>query len=482
MSASPKPLLLASLALVGGGIAPLALAPLNWWPLALLSVALFFWCLEQVKTSRQSFVVGFAYGAGYFTTGVSWVYVSMVDHGSTAIPLALVLTAIFCLGLGLFYTLFAWLYQRFLSNLNNWLKIIAFAALWVLLDILRGWLLTGFPWLYLGYGGLSTWLAGYAPVIGQHGITWLLVVTALTVFMAWRRPIYLMAPLVIWLSGLGLQQIDWTEPAGERQVALLQGNIDLQSKWLPEQLGPTLEYYFGQTYAHLDSDVIIWPETAIATYWDNVLQATQALSEIAAQQNTLIISGTVLRDQNDITSDYYNGLVAFGQEQGAYAKQQLVPFGEYVPLQNWLRGLIQFFDLPMSGFRPAPVEQGLLTQQSTAIAGNICYEIAYSGLVAMQAANAQLIVTVSNDTWFGNTWAPWQHLQMAQMRALENGRPVARGTNSGVSALIDHQGNIVVQAPQFEIAELVGQLQLRQGRTPFNYLATIGQPRPNQAE
>ncbi|MGB2516888.1 MAG: apolipoprotein N-acyltransferase, partial [Pseudomonadales bacterium] len=294
--------------------------------------------------------------------------------------------------------------------------------------------------------------------------------------------IYLLAPVVIWLSGLGLQQIDWTQPAGERQVALLQGNIDLQSKWLPEQLGPTLEYYFGQTYAHLDSDVIIWPETAIANYWDNVLQATQALSEIAAEQDTLIISGTVLRDQNDITSDYYNGLVAFGQEQGAYAKQQLVPFGEYVPLQNWLRGLIQFFDLPMSGFRPAPVEQGLLTQQSTAIAGNICYEIAYSSLVAKQAANAQLIVTVSNDTWFGNTWAPWQHLQMAQMRALENGRPVARGTNSGVSALIDHQGNIVAQAPQFEIAELVGQLQLRQGRTPFNYLATIGQTRPNQAE
>ena len=131
---------------------------------------------------------------------------------------------------------------------------------------------------------------------------------------------------------------------------------------------------------------------------------------------------------------------------------------------------MQLFNLPMSQFRLAPVKQGLLTSQITPIAGNICYEIAYSGLVAKQAKDAQLIVTVSNDSWFGATWAPWQHLQMAQMRALENGRPVARATNSGVSALIDYQGNIVKQLPQFVQSELEGFLELRSGRTPFNYL------------
>jgi apolipoprotein N-acyltransferase len=456
---------------MAGSVAPLALAPLAWWPAALLSVGLFYWLLRQAAGSRQSLHIGFGYGAGYFVVGVSWVYISMVDHAATPVPLAIAFTVLFCLGLGLFYMLLAWLYQRYLQHLDQYLQLIALASLWVLLDLLRGWLFTGFPWLYLGYAGLPTWLAGFAPIVGQHGMTWLLVISALSLLTALHQPRYLLVPLVIWIAGLGLQQVNWTQAAGERQVTLLQGNVNLQHKWQPEQLRPTLEYYFGRTYAHLESDLIIWPETAVATYWDNVLQATQALSDIAAQQDTVIIAGTVLRDDIDVAADYYNGLVAFGTEQGAYAKQQLVPFGEYVPMQDWLRGVMTLFDLPMSRFRPAPMEQGLLTSQTTAIAGNICYEIAYAGLVAKQATHAQLIVTVSNDTWFGDTWAPWQHLQMAQMRALENGRPVARATNSGISALIDHRGQLIAQAPQFVVAELTDKVQLRHGRTPFSYLA-----------
>ncbi len=471
MFAARKPLLPVCLALVAGSIAPLALAPLAWWPMALLSVVLWYGLLWQTTSKKHSLQIGFGYGAGYFLAGVSWIYVSMVDHAATPVPLAIAFTAVFCLGLGLFYMLLAWLYQRYLRSLDTWLQLLAFASLWVLLDLLRGWLFTGFPWLYLGYAGLSTWLAGFGPVVGQHGMTWLLVISALSLFTALHQPRYLLVPLVIWTAGLGLQQIHWTQAGGERQVTLLQGNVDLQRKWQPEQLKPSLEYYFGKTYAHLESDLIIWPETAIATYWDNVLQATQALSDIAAQQDAVIIAGTVLRDQVDAAAGYYNGLVAFGTEQGAYAKQQLVPFGEYVPMESWLRVVMQLFDLPMSRFHSASMEQGLLTSQTTAIAGNICYEIAYAGLVAKQAAHAQLIVTVSNDTWFGDTWAPWQHLQMAQMRALENGRPVARATNSGISALIDHRGQLIAQAPQFVVTELTDKVQLRHGRTPFSYLA-----------
>ncbi len=459
-----------ALALIGGGLAPLALAPLSWWPLALLSVAIFYLLLKQAQTVKQSLKLGFAYGAGYFLVGVSWVYVSMVDHAATHIPIALLFTLLFCLGLSLFYVLFAYLFQRFVKALDRPLKILAFASLWVALDMLRGWLLTGFPWLYMGYSGLSTWLAGYGPVIGQHGMTWLLIVAALGLVYAKDRLVYALLPVLVFGSGLGLQQIDWTQQSGARQITLLQGNVSLESKWQRDQLGQSLEYYFSRTYVHLDSDLVIWPETAVATYWDNVQQAAESLSELAAANNTVIIAGTVLRSKPERGAEYYNGLVALGAEQGAYAKQRLVPFGEYVPMENWLRGAMQLFNLPMSQFRLAPVEQGLLTSQITPIAGNICYEIAYSGLVAKQAKNAQLLVTVSNDSWFGDTWAPWQHLQMAQMRAIENGRPVARATNSGVSALIDHQGNLVDQLPQFVESELTGTLQLRTGRTPFSYL------------
>jgi len=459
------------LALIAGGIAPLALAPTSWWPIALISVAAFYLLLNNSASIKQSLAVGLAYGTGYFLVGVSWVYVSMVDHAATPVPIAAFFTLLFCLGFGLYYLLFAYLYRRFIQQLNTALNLIAFASLWLALDLLRGYLLTGFPWLYLGYSGLNTWLAGYAPVIGQHGMTWLLLISTVAMLQVKDNLRYIFVPLVIVIGGWVLQQIDWTKPTGERQVTLLQGNVSLDKKWQRDQLGQSLEYYFSRTYSHLDSDLVIWPETAVATYWDNVQQAAESLSELAAANNTVIITGTVLRSKPERGADYYNGLVALGAEQGAYAKQRLVPFGEYVPMENWLRGAIQLFDLPMSQFRLAPIEQGLLTSNITPIAGNICYEIAYSGLVAKQAKNAQLLVTVSNDSWFGDTWAPWQHLQMAQMRALENGRPVARATNSGVSALIDYQGNLVQQLPQFVAAELTGSLQLRTGRTPFSYIA-----------
>ena len=461
------------LALLAGAVAPLALAPLNWWPLALLSVMGFAYSLRQTNTASRTLLAGFAYGAGYFLVGVSWVYVSMVEHGGTPVVIGFIFTLLFCLGMALFYVACAYIYQRWLQHRGGLLGMLLFASLWVAMDMLRGWLLTGFPWLYIGYAGLPTWLSGYGPLVGQYGITWLLVLTALLLLGCLRNKLYMLVVMAVWVAGLGLQQVSWTQATEVKQITLLQGNVDLAKKWQPQQLQPTLEYYFGATYEHLDSDIIIWPETAVATYWDNVHSAASSLHELATAEGAIVIAGTVSRREPKAGAEYYNALVAFGAEQGIYAKQRLVPFGEYVPLENWLRGAMELFDLPMSRFRIPPFEQEILVNGDAPIAGNICYEIAYAGLVAKQARNAQLLVTVSNDTWFGDTWAPWQHLQMAQMRAIENGRPVARSTNSGVTALIDHQGQIIAMAPMFEQAELTGQLQLRQGQTPYNFLANL---------
>ena len=275
--------------------------------------------------------------------------------------------------------------------------------------------------------------------------------------------------LVIWAGGYGLSTLAWTQPSSTDpiKVSLLQANISLESKWLPETLAPTLSYYLTQSYVHADSDLIVWPETAIATYWDKVAPAFKPLSALAKEQNTQIISGTVMRQSTKSRANYYNGLIAFGAEDGQYHKQRLVPFGEYMPLEDWLRGLIDFFDLPMSAFKLPLQQQGLLTQ-NLAIAGNICYEIAYPQLVAQQAATAEVILTVSNDTWFERSLAPWQHLQMAQMRAIENGKPVVRSTNSGVSALIDAAGQITHMAPLYERAEITGEVTLMSGQTPYN--------------
>ena len=454
--------------IIAGAMAPLALAPLNLRPLAPLSVVLFWYTLNHSNHTKNAMVNGLAYGLGYFGVGVSWVFVSMVDHGDTHWLLATVLTVLFCFGLALLYGVFAGLFYR-LKHHHQYPSLL-FIGLWVSLDLLRAWLLTGFPWLYLGYAGLDTFVAGYAPILGVHGITLLLLFSGLLI-LGVQVKLHLRLALLagLWLTGYGLSTISWTQPSQKAplKVTILQADVKLKDKWLPQTLTPTLGYYFKQSYLHMGSDLIVWPETAIATYWDYIAPAFEPLSTLAKEKNTQIISGTVIRETPKAGANYYNGLVAFGAEDGQYYKQRLVPFGEYVPLESWLRGAINFFDLPMSAFKLPLKEQGLLTQ-NIAIAGNICYEIAYPQLVAQQAAQAQMILTVSNDTWFEHSLAPWQHLQMAQMRALENRKPVVRATNSGVSALIDASGEITHIAPVYQQAQLTGLVTLMEGKTPYN--------------
>jgi apolipoprotein N-acyltransferase len=145
-----------------------------------------------------------------------------------------------------------------------------------------------------------------------------------------------------------------------------------------------------------------------------------------------------------------------------------VPFGEYVPLEDQLRGLIDFFDLPMSAFSAGPQAQQPLRAAGYRIAPFICYEIVYGGLVAKSARDADLLVTISNDSWFGDSIGPWQHLQIAQMRGRENGRFVLRATNNGISAIIDHQGHIVKRTEQFVATTLTGEAEVMLGNTPFS--------------
>ena len=466
-----------ALSTFAGALVPLALAPVSLWPLSPLSIILFWLSLQSCTSSRQASLTGFVYGLGYFGVGVSWVFVSMVDHSNTHWALAGLLTLLFCAGLGLFYAIFAALFHRF-KHLHHYPSLL-FLGLWVSLDLLRGWLLTGFPWLYLGYASIDTSLAGYAPLLGIHGVTLLLVASGLLVHgVAITKPYRLLLLAAIWLAGYGLSLIQWTQPSTPApiKVTLLQGNIGLQDKWLPQHLTPTLNYYLGQTYQHLDSDLIVWPETAIATYWDYIQPSMQAVSLAATTHNSQIISGTVMRENQNQGANYFNSLVVLGPQdgsteppaQGYYHKQRLVPFGEYIPLEQWFRGAIDFFDLPMSAFKIPTQEQGLLSHSPVPIAGNICYEIAYPQLVAKQASAAQMIVTVSNDTWFEHSLAPWQHLQIAQMRAIENAKPVARATNSGVSALIDAKGKIIALAPMYQQAQLTGLVGPKQGTTPYN--------------
>lgn len=455
---------------LAGALLTLSFAPFGLWPAGIAGCALFGYFLCTCSTASALWR-GWLFGLGLFGTGVSWVYVSIHVYGQAGIALAALLTTLFCAGLALLPACFAWLYVRWVRGLPGGM-LLGFPALWVLFEWLRSWLLTGFPWLYLGYAHIDTWIAGWAPIAGVYGLSFFTALTASCLFLAWRgrRPASLVTyagiVFTVWIGGLVLRPIEWVVPASEEplSVALYQPNIPQEHKWDPRYYPSILQQYEGAVRPALGKDIILWPEAAIPLIYDNARDFLDPVAHRASLTDSTLITGVPSRSGPGV---YHNSIVAVGQGEGMYHKQRLVPFGEYVPLENWLRGLIEFFDMPMSNFSSGPADQPPLRAGSHRIAPYICYEIVYPDLVARAARRAELLVTVSNDTWFGRSIGPLQHLQMARMRALENGRYLLRGTNNGVSAIINHRGQVTVQSEQFVETTLTGRAEVMLGHTPF---------------
>jgi len=272
-----------------------------------------------------------------------------------------------------------------------------------------------------------------------------------------------------WVLSLSLKTHEWTSPAGPPlSVAAIQGNIEQSMKWDPAQLDAQLALYRDMTFTSKRADLIIWPETAIPILKESAEGYLSMLGKFAADRNSALITGVPIRQKGGRGEyRYYNGITVVGQGDGTYLKQKLVPFGEYVPLQDLLRGLITFFNLPMSDFARGPSDQALLQAKGYQIAPFICYEVVYPEFAAGLSAQSELLLTVSNDTWFGTSIGPLQHLQMAQMRALEAGRWMIRATNNGVSGLINPFGKITATIPQFQKGVLYGDVVPMQDLTPY---------------
>jgi apolipoprotein N-acyltransferase len=394
------------------------------------------------------------------------------------VPLAVGLTALFCAGLALFLALFGWCYVRFVRLLPGGM-LVGFPALWVLSEWFRGWAFTGFPWLYLGYAHTNTWIAGWAPITGVFGLSFICAITGTCLFLAWRSrkliacATYAIVMVTLWGGGAVLKPTQWVAKASEHPVtvALVQPNVPQEHKWDPEWTAPILRQLREATEPLLGRDLIIWPESAIPNYYQQSLGFLQPLAQSAAAARTTVMTGAPFREVG--STAYYNSIIALGFGSGIYHKQRLVPFGEYVPLEKQLRGLIEFFDLPMSSFSPGPALQKPLKAGPYRVAPFICYEIVYGDMVARAARDADLLVTISNDSWFGDSIGPWQHLQIAQMRGRENGRYVLRATNNGISAIIDQQGHIVARTDQFVATTLTGEAEVMLGNTPFSSFGSL---------
>ncbi len=471
------PLLVALLAPLAGAMVTLSLAPFHIWPAGIFSVALYAWLLCTCGQA-QALWRGWLFGLGMFGSGVSWVYVSIHVHGNASVGLAVFLTALFCAALALLHAVLAWSYVRFIRPLPGGM-LVGFPVLWVLFEWLRSWFLTGFPWLFLGYAHIDTPIAGWAPVLGVYGLSLVCAITGSCLFLAWRSrqpaalATYAIIVATLWAGGAVLKPIQWVGLAGERplSVAVYQPNIPQQDKWKRSYYRPILEQMRAASEPLMGHDILVWPEAAIPGIYQRTGNYLDPIAASARDAGTTLVTGIPNRPDGD--TRYYNSIVALGAGGGSYLKQRLVPFGEYVPLERWLRGLIAFFDLPMSFMSPGPAGQAPLTAGGFRISPSICYEVVYPDLVARGASESDLLVTVSNDSWFGRSIGPLQHLQMAQMRALENGRYLIRGTNNGVSALVDHRGRLVARSEQFVETTLTGEVSAMLGTTPFGTFGSL---------
>ena len=463
------------LAFAAGLLLPLSLAPFGLWPLAPVSAALLFWVF--LTGPDRPLLLGWLFGVGKYGLGASWIYVSIHDYGHASMPLALFLVSFFVASMALFPLTQCWLYGR-LRGPHRLANAFLFVTLWVAWEWALTWVLSGFPWLFAGSGQLQGPFAGFAPLGGVLLVSLVVVLVGTLVTMALlpaaargQRLGLLVAALLLLLLGAGLSQRDWVEPGAPRTAALVQGNVDQASKWQADQRRPIIDKMRGLSEAHWGVDLLLWPEAAITLYEHQAQGLLAGLGERGAASGTTLILGLpgVEALPGGVEPDYRfsNLAVAVGAGSGRYAKRRLVPFGEFVPFENQLRGLISFFDLPMSHAEAGPLQQPLLHIGNDAAAMAICYEVAYPALLNGDFPGVDVLLTISNDAWFGGSIGPHQHLQIARMRALEHGRYLLRATNTGLTAIVDERGRILGQLPQFEPGVLRGEYRIMTGLTPY---------------
>ena len=456
--------------LLAGALAVTAFAPFGWYPLVLFSLAVLFnqWLAD---TPGRAFRHGYVFGLGYFGAGISWVYISIHHYGHVPVVPALLVMAGLVAFLSLYPAAVGYGIRRLLSGASVWaVMVLALPAGWVLSEWVRGWLFSGFPWLTVGSSQVDSPLSGYAPIAGVFGTGLVVAASAgLLLAIARDRRRYLSVGLlvVLWVGGLLLGRIEWTQPRGAAlDVALVQGNIAQEDKWAPGNLASTLTRYSELTFALQDVDVVVWPETAIPAFYhqvaDNFIPYLE--TELRAADMTLL-TGIPVLDRD--SWKYYNSVISINATRSFYNKQHLVPYGEYLPLRDVIGNTLDALAVPNADFTSGTAGQPLLHAAGYPVATSICYEVIFGEQVIRDLPEAAMLVNVSNDAWFGRSLAPHQHLQMARMRARETGRPMLRATNTGISAIIDYRGNITARSAQDKEVVLTGSVIPRQGATPY---------------
>ncbi len=457
-------------AALAGGVSVFAFAPFGAFPIALASLAVLVWLVARSPGGpRRGFALGFSWGIGAFLAGVSWLYVALNRYGGVPMPISAALIVLFCAYLALFPAAATALFVR-LRQGGPFPQAALFAGAWVLAEWLRGWLFTGFPWLAVGYSQTPpSPLAGFLPVIGVFGVGGLVAfAAALVALTPWRvrapALVGTAALMVVLGIGAGLGRIAWTSPEGEPlRVALVQTNIEQGLKWEPGRLAEWLEVNARLAREHA-AELVVLPETTLPLVREQLPRGyLDEIADESALAGRDVVLGVFARDG---AGHIYNAAISLGESAPQYyAKQHLVPFGEYSPpFFGWFYRLA---DIPMSDQTRGPRSQPPMALRGQRIAVNICYEDLFGRELIRSLPEATLMLNLSNLAWYGRSLAQPQHLQIARVRAIETGRPMLRSTNTGMTAVIEPDGRVAGVLPQFERGALELDVRGYQGLTPY---------------
>ena len=459
------------IALISGMLLPCAFAPCDIYPLGFIA-PLAIYLISEESPPHIALRYGYIFGLTYFGIGVSWIFISIHEMGHLPVITAGFLTLLLIGFLSIFPALQSYVIARFFAPKVAIHAVLTFPAVWVSSEIFRSWIFTGFPWLIIGYSQIDAPLGGLAPIFGVLGISFFTIMTGgllLTIVRSnnWRKQFgWGITLLILWGGAIAVKDIQWTIPSGAPvRMSLIQVAIPQQVRWAPEARLTSIRRYLELTRNNWGAQLIIWPENSLTIFYQDARQFLNTLTTEAQEHGAELLIGLPIRSTED-SKIYYNGLVSLPSQQ-FYFKRHLVPFTEFLPLKQTFGPLIDFLNAPMSNFSHGPDIQVPLFLAGHKVGVSICYEAAFPDEIARFLPEAEILINVSNDGWFGNSLAPYQNLQMARMRAIESQRWLVRSTNTGISAIIRPSGKIDDQSPLFQDAVVTADVSPLQGQTPY---------------
>jgi apolipoprotein N-acyltransferase len=464
-------------AFVAGMLLALSFAPFEWWPLAILMPAALMW-LWDGASPRRAAVLGFWFNAGTFFVGTYWLYIAIRQIGHAPLVLALFLMVGLVAIMGAYHALLGWAVAKFLPTRGAMRWLVGIPGAWLFIEWWRSWFLSGFGWLALGYAHTDNWLGGLAPVVGQFGLgllTLLLAGALVTLARGDKRERIAAGAVfaLIWAVAFGMRGLEWTKPYSRPiTVAVVQGAIPQDEKWLDANLESIIDVYRTRTREAHGADLIVWPESAIPDLANYHIEFYRDVYQEASAHGSSLMVGTLRAEENAKTGEeeYFNSVLSMDKSTpgvGWYDKHHLVPFTEFVPVPGFVRQWLKLMSLPYSDFNRGAAQQAPLESAGQRISASVCYEDAYGSTQLPALRTATMLVNVTNDAWFGHSTARYQHLQLSRMRAMEAGRPMVRAANDGVSAVIGSRGEIIARAPEYEANVMRASIQPRIGLTPY---------------